>query len=1284
MNMRMLFFCLILLFATVDQLCAEPDYYYGDSAVYTGSATKARPNIMFLIDNSGAMKDMGTIEPYDAAIAYEGDYPREYVYLRNVANENNTNFQTQNFEVDDIVCSSSITDVQGTYSADDYDGYGEVTYQIDFPNGDGADDTSGVSHPRFALEQNGFWYGALDSQGRCPNNQNQWENYYTGNFRNYLESVSETSTWTANTSYAVGDMVTDPSGVSGLILKCVVAGTSGGSITWTWSELVTDSTFADNTTTWKVSGTILEVVQDQMEHVVFNLVRDDANMGMMTFGDNNHGGSIIMPIVKAGREDTGGDANLTALVAGLTDLEDLVNGNTQPVNESMWDAYLYWIGEFGSSDMISSDNNTYDSPIEHWCQSNHLVILTTGSAGNNSQTKTKIREETGESDGDLTGDGFEGLVDDAAVLLHDYLNLDVDGYQPKVKTHIIQLMTPEVERLRTTAEEYGHGIYRNINDPGELLTALTDIIAAILEEDSSFIAPVVPASPENRAYSGRRIYLGFFKPMNDEPWYGNLKKFGLGYGTQITAFDSSGNEVLATDADGYFLTDGSGNPTIHSYWGTDLDGGQVDAGGVGALLKARAAARNIYTRTGTNDDLNASVNAFNINADGEANVSPVLLGLVASEDDITDEVEEEAVKLTNFIRGLDAYADFSDDTTAKRYWLMGDVMHSKPVVLNYTRYAFTADNEADEDLNKSYIFVGANDGMLHAFKDSTGEEAWAFIPPDLLPNLQYLHQTDYHYYFVDNSPVIYVYDADDDGSITSLPTSHPDYDTTDTSDNNDKAVLLFGLRRGGGTNKITQPLEDDDPPPSRGSYYALDVSDPENPQFMWQINSESDPDGDGSFPFGELGETWSVPRLTKMKIGTSSKIVAIFGAGYDTNEDLRYGNTQTFPDGTDETTDTSLLNPGAGDALSNGTSAPYSARGRGIFIVEVATLTNGVTPNFTNSGDLLWSYTYADDSDMTYSLPSDPLAIDLDSDYFTDVIYIGDAGGQMWRFDVSGSSISEWTGTRIFIANQDDSSDVGRKIFYKATATISGLDTFLYFGAGDREHPLNTAVTDRFYVVRDRRLSGALTDGKTATEISGLEGYYHIWDYTNPLTEDELVDVTKYDYSATKLAQLRAPYFVNEDDVKYGWSLKLVDMEVDDDGDDAQVGYGEKVLAVPKVVENILYFSTYTPITPSAADDPCQGELGPSRLYAVKADTGEAAYNFNILNDTNDEDGSEVPVLEREDRSMSVGDGIASEPLIMVDSTGAVSVIVGRGGGFINTGELETIDPVFPVYWMKW
>ena len=58
---------------------------------------------------------------------------------------------------------------------------------------------------------------------------------------------------------------------------------------------------------------------------------------------------------------------------------------------------------------------------------------------------------------------------------------------------------------------------------------------------------------------------------------------------------------------------------------------------------------------------------------------------------------------------------------------------------------------------RAMIFVGANDGMIHAIDARTGYEVWAFIPYNLLPKLKTFRDgqaVDQYDYFVDSSPKI--------------------------------------------------------------------------------------------------------------------------------------------------------------------------------------------------------------------------------------------------------------------------------------------------------------------------------------------------------------------------------------------------------------------------------------------------------------------------------------------------------------------------------------------------
>jgi Tfp pilus tip-associated adhesin PilY1 len=106
--------------------------------------------------------------------------------------------------------------------------------------------------------------------------------------------------------------------------------------------------------------------------------------------------------------------------------------------------------------------------------------------------------------------------------------------------------------------------------------------------------------------------------------------------------------------------------------------------------------------------------------------------LFATEDD--DALAEARV---NYIRG-----DTSGvETYGFRYReaLLGDVVHSAPTL----------------SPSGEMLYVGANDGMLHAFDTETGEELFAYVPNVIFENLKYLTKSEYeHKFFVDLTPTV--------------------------------------------------------------------------------------------------------------------------------------------------------------------------------------------------------------------------------------------------------------------------------------------------------------------------------------------------------------------------------------------------------------------------------------------------------------------------------------------------------------------------------------------------
>lgn len=206
------------------------------------------------------------------------------------------------------------------------------------------------------------------------------------------------------------------------------------------------------------------------------------------------------------------------------------------------------------------------------------------------------------------------------------------------------------------------------------------------------------------------------------------------------------------------------------------------------------------------------------------------------------------IDLINYIRGDQSFEVGATAKFRRRISLLGDIANSSPAYIaepvnrNYQRYNWTGANKYRTylDANKArapMVYVGANDGMLHAFDGTTGLEKMAYIPKALLTiggGLADFADTDYkHKYYVDGSPAIF--DAFIKGQWRS--------------------VLLGSLGRGG------------------NSLFAIDVT---NPTALAGASSHEQVLWDNSYP--ELGITTNKPIIARLN---NDKWAAIAGYGYN-------------------------------------------------------------------------------------------------------------------------------------------------------------------------------------------------------------------------------------------------------------------------------------------------------------------------------------------------------------------------------------------------------------------
>lgn len=214
-----------------------------------------------------------------------------------------------------------------------------------------------------------------------------------------------------------------------------------------------------------------------------------------------------------------------------------------------------------------------------------------------------------------------------------------------------------------------------------------------------------------------------------------------------------------------------------------------------------------------------------------------------------DQADALGEKLVNFLRGDRSNEGASTDISKyyrQRSHVLGDIVNAEAVyvkgsLFNYGDLGYD-DFAGDIAERPGMVYVAANDGMLHAFYAadgagvSGGEEAWAYVPSFVLPQLYKLADKNYanqHRYYVDGTPVV--------GDIC----------VSDCGDENLavwKTILVGGLNGGG-----------------RG-YYALDITEPGSPKVMWE------------FTHTNMGYTYGNPKIAKLKNGTW---VVLVTSGYN-------------------------------------------------------------------------------------------------------------------------------------------------------------------------------------------------------------------------------------------------------------------------------------------------------------------------------------------------------------------------------------------------------------------
>jgi type IV pilus assembly protein PilY1 len=231
-------------------------------------------------------------------------------------------------------------------------------------------------------------------------------------------------------------------------------------------------------------------------------------------------------------------------------------------------------------------------------------------------------------------------------------------------------------------------------------------------------------------------------------------------------------------------------------------------------------------------------------------------------------------------------------------------------------------------------------------------------------------------------------------------------------------------------------------------------------------------------------------------------------------------------------------------------------RGKGFFVIGL------FDDASTGNGKVFWSKTRGDNASMNYAMPTPAALVDTDNDGFIDTAYIGDLGGNIWRFKFcttamgNSCSTADWSASLLFNAGGS-----GRPIYsVPAVARDAYGSQWVYWGTGDKVNPTTSGTQDRFFAVKD-------ADRTSTWTLSDLEN----------------ISSSVYTDNATKK----------------GWYMNLPT--------------SEKVLADATIFGGVAYFTSYSP--GSAGGDAC-AQAGAANLYAVNYVTGSGSLTSNARKTT--------------------------------------------------------------------
>jgi type IV pilus assembly protein PilY1 len=563
---------------------------------------------------------------------------------------------------------------------------------------------------------------------------------------------------------------------------------------------------------------------------------------------------------------------------------DYVGNSSGGPNQATGNRAAVKYGADNNAAFADQATKTYSPPGINACK-NFVIFISNGnpSTGGDAGGTANAQQLLANIGGNVTqipsnaNPVHASLMDEYARFLNQADVGSMTGQQ-KVITYTIAVYQPaangsisnsdqQMISLMKSAALAGGGKYFPATDASQVRQSILDILNEVQAVNSVFVSVSLPGSLNAQGAYLNQVYMGMFRPDSGASprWLGNLKQYKIIQDTNGALFlsDSVDNPNAINPATGFI------SPAAKSFWsaasvqwvnnpsGTPVsssdfpDGEVVEKGGSAQQSRVSYAAAQTSRRMYTCPATGCAAGALSMSFD-----SATVTGAAAQTAFKASSAAELAL-LVDWVRGADNVSGAPCNpaatgctwtsaelgpgwTTTVKPSIHGDVLHSRPVVLNYPDRG-------------PYVFYGANDGTLRGIKGgrlaTDGRESWAFVAPEFYGKFKRLRDQTPDL-FTPGTPAGLIptplrKDYFFDGPIGS-------YQTLDQA----TQYIFVTARRGGAL------------------IYAFDVSDPTAPKFMWKKSATDLPN---------LGQTWAEPKAFKVKAVADP--VVMFGAGYDSGED---------------------------------------------------------------------------------------------------------------------------------------------------------------------------------------------------------------------------------------------------------------------------------------------------------------------------------------------------------------------------------------------------------------